>query len=250
MKKHLIMISLAGICLWTTACSQGALSTNWNSTSPTSGDSSQSANNPYETSALAILQTNCAACHTPTSGPSNVFGFDDVNHMLSAGLIVAGDPATSPIYAAISGGIMPPSGALSATDQQTIEAWITAMSSGTNPVPTPTPIPSPNPTPNPTPVPTPTPISGGPVPTPTPVSTDPNATFSYIEKNILGVSCTGCHSFNTYSSVMNVVAAGNPNGSRLYTEVNSGNMPKGGTPLSAAQIKIIYDWIEAGALNN
>ncbi|WP_413290947.1 c-type cytochrome [Bdellovibrio sp. HCB337] len=126
------------------------------------------------------------------------------------------------------------------------------------PTPTPTPVPTPKPTPVPTPVPTPTPTPT-PVPTPTPAPTpvpNPNATFTYISVNVLQKRCNSCHggaggfSFNTYTNTLKAVKVGNPTGSVLYTEVNSGSMPQGGAKLPAADIKAIYDWIAAGAPNN
>ena len=232
MRKHLTIISIISIFIWTViGCSQGALSTNWGSNSDQGGMNSSYR---YQSAALSILETNCASCHTPTSGPVNVFGFNDVNHMVSAGLVIPGNPSQSAIYSAVVGGTMPPSGALSSSDQQIISAWIVEIGSVS---PNPAPAPTPNPQPTPTPAPAPAPA-------------DPNATFTYIEKNILGISCSRCHGFNTYNSVMSIVSAGSPNSSSLYTEVSSGNMPKNSSPMTSSQIKIIYDWIAAGAPNN
>src|ERR1700692_33952 len=113
-------VCLLGLSVLQAACSQGALSTNWkNAASITAGSesSSLSLTNSYEASALAILQTNCASCHTATSVPTNVYVLNDVNHMVATGLIVPGSPSQSEIYTMVSSGIMPPTGALSASDQ-------------------------------------------------------------------------------------------------------------------------------------
>ena len=82
---------------------------------------------------------------------------------------------------------------------------------------------------------------------------------------ILQRSCTRCHggsnprqgmSLETYAGVMKgssngaVVVAGDPAKSVMYSLVNSGAMPQGGTKLSAADIQKISDWIKAGAANN
>ncbi len=106
------------------------------------------------------------------------------------------------------------------------------------------------PVPAPAPVPVPAPV---PIPAPTPTNAD--ATFSYISKNILQPKCLGCHgnsggySFASYTSTMKAVSAKNAAGSLLYTSTNSGAMPTSGK-LSAMELKAIYDWIQAGALNN
>ena len=54
----------------------------------------------------------------------------------------------------------------------------------------------------------------------------------------------------TYAGTMNYVTAGSPNSSALFTETNSGSMPKGGSKLNAAALQAIKDWITAGAKNN
>ncbi|HXU64953.1 MAG TPA: hypothetical protein VN962_24815 [Polyangia bacterium] len=89
------------------------------------------------------------------------------------------------------------------------------------------------------------------------------ATFTQIYTQILSVSCAGsqCHnpgsqkgiSFSSqstaYSAVKSRVTAGNATGSSFYSTVNSGSMPPTGK-LPAAQLQMIADWINAGALNN
>jgi hypothetical protein len=42
----------------------------------------------------------------------------------------------------------------------------------------------------------------------------------------------------------------NPAGSKFYTAINSGIMPRGGSKLSATDIKAVFDWITLGAPNN
>jgi len=85
------------------------------------------------------------------------------------------------------------------------------------------------------------------------------------ERDILPVllsSCgtTGCHNQTTakegyiitsYASVMsNMVVAGSPNSSRLYTAVANNNMPPSSyTKLTTAEKDSIYNWIKDGALN-
>jgi mono/diheme cytochrome c family protein len=182
---------------------------------------------------LAILQTNCAGCHKATSGPKGFFGFNDVNHMLSTGLIIAGQPSKSPIWEAIDSGAMPPDGSVSDADEATIGNWIsnipTAAQAATptpspvvtptpSPVPvatptpapvtTPTPAPTPDSTPTPGPVATPTPapvttptptpvptVSPGPVATPTPTPAVPvQSPLTTQALAVLQTNCAGCHS--------------------------------------------------------
>lgn len=246
------LFALTSCLVMTAACSQGPLSSNWQSSSSTQSNSSQSLTNPYTDQALTILQTNCSSCHGSTGGSGNVYGLGNISHMVSSGLIVPGNPNQSLLYNEIVSNSMPPGNPLTATDRQVIQEWIVGVAASPAPAPAPSPAPSPSPTPAPAPSPTPTPSpSPAPAPSPTPTPTNPNAKYSYISNNILKVSCTGCHSsFKTYSGTMNYVSAGKPSSSSLYTEVNSGAMPRGSSKLSSTSIQAIKDWIAAGALNN
>ena len=47
-----------------------------------------------------------------------------------------------------------------------------------------------------------------------------------------------------------VVTAGNADDSFLVQQLIEGEMPKRGPKLTAEQVQIIADWINAGALNN
>ena len=82
--------------------------------------------------------------------------------------------------------------------------------------------------------------------------------FSYVNANIIVPNCVKCHggasvsggvNLNSYAGVRAALIAGNAASSKLFTEVNSGQMPPAG-PLSALQITAIQNWINAGALNN
>lgn len=89
-------------------------------------------------------------------------------------------------------------------------------------------------------------------------------TFTQIYTTILVVYCAGssCHNpgaadgigFSSQSSAYTAVRArvtpGNGTGSRFYTTVNSGSMPRGQAKLSADNLNKIKTWIDAGALNN
>jgi mono/diheme cytochrome c family protein len=82
---------------------------------------------------------------------------------------------------------------------------------------------------------------------------------------ILVNSCNDCHGvkqtkegldMRTYESLVagsfngTVLVAGNSADSFLVQQVVEGKMPKRGPKLTPEQIKIISDWIDAGALNN
>lgn len=231
MKKYffflLITVSLVG-------CSEIMTIANLQS-NETSGDNNfnQSLMNDYTKEALVILKTNCASCHGSTGGSGNIYGLDDINHMVSTGILVPGSPSSSLIYNEIVSGAMPPGTPLRLDEQKVIEAWIIGSSQSL-----PTPTPSPTPTPTPVPVPVPSPISA-------------NATFSYINKNIIQTRCIQCHSgMKTYTGVMRYVVAGSPQSSSLYTESYSGSMPRGASALGKAELKNLFDWIKAGAKNN
>jgi hypothetical protein len=53
-----------------------------------------------------------------------------------------------------------------------------------------------------------------------------------------------------YTGVKKFVVVGNPTTSKMFTEVNTGAMPEGKPKLPANLIKLISDWIKAGALDN
>ena len=82
---------------------------------------------------------------------------------------------------------------------------------------------------------------------------------------ILSNNCTKCHGVDqvkagldmtTYAGLMSgsmngpVIVAGNAGNSLLIDLVTKGKMPKRGTKLTPAQIQIITNWINTGALNN
>ena len=92
-----------------------------------------------------------------------------------------------------------------------------------------------------------------------------NSSPSYqtIREQIFKPSCLRCHSgddaamgvdLSNYSTIINsgleVVIPKEPLNSTLYLNVQSGRMPPDGPRLSDAEIKIIFDWISAGAREN
>jgi hypothetical protein len=89
-------------------------------------------------------------------------------------------------------------------------------------------------------------------------------TFTEIYKTILTVYCTGsgCHDPGTagglgfatqasaFAALSHQVTAGDGIDSDLYVTLNTGVMPKGKPKLSAANIALVREWIDAGALDN
>lgn len=109
-----------------------------------------------------------------------------------------------------------------------------------------------------------TPAVGEAAPTATPASTA-EVSFSGDVLPILQSRCVSCHGstrssgglrLDSYTAVMAgarsgaVVEAGNAASSLLVDVVSTGRMPPSGQGLSAEEIQIIIDWIDAGALDN
>jgi uncharacterized membrane protein len=100
-----------------------------------------------------------------------------------------------------------------------------------------------------------------------PVTESPAAGVSFA-KDVMPIfenSCSECHGgkqikegldMSTYEGLMagsfngTVLVAGNSAESLLVDLVSKGKMPKRGAKLTAEQIQIISEWIDAGALNN
>lgn len=85
--------------------------------------------------------------------------------------------------------------------------------------------------------------------------------FSSIYQNVIKPKCLSCHSasnpmagvnLSSYSATMSsqVVRVGDHSRSDLFIQVDSGNMPRGGSHLSDDAVSAIAAWIDAGALNN
>ena len=88
--------------------------------------------------------------------------------------------------------------------------------------------------------------------------------FAWVEANVLIPGrCTQCHGKNsdmdltTYQSILNAVSPfdflnilvpGNPEGSKLYTEIASGRMPLKGPKMDQKVIDRLGEWIRKGAI--
>nr|BFD59090.1 hypothetical protein CKG001_11970 [Bdellovibrio sp. CKG001] len=205
-----------------------------------------SADPSLQEAALKIISTNCSSCHDNGANAGGVSDITDVNHLVSARLLVPQSPDKSRLFTVIQSQAMPPDQALSANDIETLRQWILANKAQT-PVVTPPPVTPPEVTP-----PTTTP--------PTPPVAGPEPTFKYISTEILGPKCAGCHrqgnakggyAFDTYTSVKKAVSLTKPTNSPVYREARDGSMPPRPRPqLSSAELNLLLDWIEAGALKN
>lgn len=217
-----------------------------------SSGSSSLASNATAVQAKAVLQNRCASCHT-SAGSGSLSNIMDEAQLKSGGWVVPGNANNSPLVRRVFDGSMPPGQPLSNADQNLLLSWVNGMAAAA----TPTPIPgggigSPG-----------GPVAGGPTPTPSPTPVVGGGggaliepTFTNVYNSILLPRCVGCHgsaggySYSNYNNTLRSVNVGNPAASRLYASVNNGSMPRGSGALSAAEKKLILDWISLGALNN
>lgn len=77
-----------------------------------------------------------------------------------------------------------------------------------------------------------------------------NATFSWINSNILQTKCTSCHrNFSNYDGIKSIIVSGNADQSAFYSRVADDSMPPENA-LSNDEKAAIKDWINSGAANN
>jgi uncharacterized membrane protein len=186
----------------------------------------------------------CIQCHKQ---PAPDAGLDLSTYSSTMLAVVPYDIVGSHLMHPLETGEMPPAGALSQTEVNLVANWILSGAPETAST-----SPSPTPVPTATPVPTPT-------PTPNPSATPLPATFTYINNNILQTKCLLCHntnkmdggfSYSAYADTIKSLVMGNAATSKLYIQVNTNAMPKGGPPLTAAEKTAIQTWINNGAANN
>lgn len=94
-------------------------------------------------------------------------------------------------------------------------------------------------------------------PPPLPRGQDAEISFTKDVAPILVAKCGGCHVNNqrgqfgmaTYKALMSSgqVVANDPVESRLIQVIDTGEMPKGGGKVEAAELKVLRDWVAAGA---
>ena len=223
------LILILGSTLLLMACSQGPFGLTWNSDGVQKAninDGLRILNNPFRDQALAIINQNCVGCHGETAGPKGVFNLLSLNHLVSSGLVVPGNPEQSKLFQVIKTGLMPMKGRLSEIDQSTIQNWIASGDVAAS-----------------------KPTAPGPLP----------PTFANIESKILQVRCVMCHSgpkpkgqvsLDTYEGVMKTVDVSSPEESSIYVQTYSGMMPPRGDLLTTDEQKALLTWIKEGALNN
>ena len=114
-------------------------------------------------------------------------------------------------------------------------------------------------------VPAPTEAQASQIESPTQAAAASTVSFANDILPIFENSCNKCHGveqvkegldMRTYETLMagsfngSVITPGNANDSFLVEQIIKGEMPKRGQKLLPAQIQLIIDWINAGALNN
>lgn len=236
------------MCFFWLGCSQNPMSAQMAADAASASDGSsagaaggsEALDNPYSAQAYAIIQNRCASCHQAAPGSGGIYNILDVNHLVSTGMVVPGSPSSSLLFDSISKGRMPIGGSLPTSEIQIIKLWIAGTpASGGN-------------------------TGGGVSPTTTttlaPAPVPLQATFTSIERNILGPKCVACHSasnakkgyaYDSYKAVMKSVSTSNPSASRLYKISQKGVMPpRPRAQLNSDELRLILQWIEAGAQNN
>lgn len=91
---------------------------------PTATPPVPGANPSYAYLATNLFQVSCTSCHTGQNSPQ---GYDLSTYatIIASGGIATGNPSASAIYLAITSGLMPPGGTVSAALQQDLATWIT-----------------------------------------------------------------------------------------------------------------------------
>lgn len=185
-----------------------------------------------EKQAVSILTSNCAGCHNASDAQGGFSGVDDPDVLKYFRYVIPGEAQISPLYEQIATAECPPSRPLPQAQARIIFDWINVGLSNTLPP--------------------------GSIPGSEPL-TD---TWSSIRAKIIGPRCINCHNtptnnnrnvgLSTYQLAVasGVFVANNPDGSRLYTSVVSGNMPRQGGRLSPMEVETIRSWIAKGAQNN
>ena len=180
---------------------------------------------------MAILQTSCASCHGGGVSLGGLGQVTDVSHLITYKYILPGNGSGSLLVQMMDNGTMPPSGALSASNRDTVRAWINSFTVvGEEP-----------------------PSDPGMIPL--------RATFTSINTHILN-RCVACHSptgvrpqedFSSFASVMasGQVVPGSSATSALYQSTLDYSMPKDPyAKLSYAELAVLKTWIDSGAAND
>lgn len=183
----------------------------------------------FEATLKPVIQQNCAGCHGISQAPKFAVSDSATSHdlLISTALVDLTAPANSRLVTKIQGGHQSFAVTVATDIQTAITNWSAQLQAATGNV-------------NPG------------------VVVEPlTPTYSSISKLILQNKCATCHTpggdspyYDTYANTKKSVVANNYLQSKLYTEVQSGSMPRGASDLSAEEQTAIKDWIQAGALNN
>ncbi len=244
-------ISAAGISVLLLISTLGC---NYRTSKSTSGPANRAESfQNYSDLSELIFRPKCMSCHGGASGSGGVDLSSYAAMMSQSKLIVPGQPAQSGIYNEVASGDMPDGGpALSRAEVQAISNWIMAgapngdFSSGGA-------------------------ESAGPETTP-PQSVSPSppsdgvtsVKYSEIQARIFDQACVHCHSgpkpkgkvdLSNYSALFsgpkhNVVVPNSADTSLVYTEIVGGSMPPNGPTISAAELALLFNWINQGARND
>lgn len=189
---------------------------------------------------LAILSAKCGICHDSVSS-GGVTHILDVMHLISAGLVIPGDPSQGRLIQSIESGSMPIGGSVSPSELQTMKDWVSSMKFVDSSSPNPDPIPDP-------------------LPQDKEVRVELNLHNQAME--VLNVNCAGCHqgvSSGGPSNILDVneltrsglIVPGNSDEGRLLGAIHDGSMPKGnGARVTAADLGVLKNWIDAMVVVN
>lgn len=200
------------------------------------GGSGASSVQAFSSTLKPVLTTNCGSCHGASQNPKFAVADSQLGHdtLVNSSLVDFGNPANSRIVQKIRGGHNGISTNVSQEMETQIQAWIAAVSAGGG--------------------------SGGAPGGGLPVATPLEAKFSSISQKILVPKCVGCHGptlaeegirYDSHALTLRTVVPGNAALSLLHNQCNTGQMPPDNTlRLTAEEMDVLGEWINAGALNN
>jgi uncharacterized membrane protein len=170
----------------------------------------------YAQVASAIFTPSCVSCHSGSS-PSAGISLDTYAAVYSNVSLIQS--------VAITSTLMPPGGALSASNQTLLQTWISqgAPQTVNQPVVTPSPTPA------------------------------LVATYTSIRAQIILPKCLLCHVAGGGGDglVLDTYSAVNKNKSDMLEKIKDGSMPpRGYTAVTPAELTVFQQWISAGAPNN
>lgn len=180
--------------------------------------------------AMSVIESRCVSCHNSQNPSGGIDYVNNVSQLLGSGLVIPRYPELSPLYQVIAQGDMPPSKPLSQDEVNIINEWIkTGFQSGTTPV--------------------------GNVPI---VNTNLEPKFTSVFNNVIKPKCLGCHSnaggnkggvnLETYNSLRSFTTPGLSANSVLVIALSAGGKMSG--RVTANELSVIKQWIDAGSQNN